>query len=185
MKQLLIIAGPSGSGKTTLINQIKQSKSSIYHQLEIDTSTIFEDIIFREIESKKLNLSDSTILHYDFFEQFIQNQNFHLLADLVKGFDRVVLITLLTSSNILKKRIQARLIKTIGLMLLKPSKFLGKVKFYKNQYPKYQAYKDNQNLSNLYDTWFEFCQFLDVDNHWLVETNNQSEYDFTLLPRQN
>ena len=181
MKEIIIFAGTCASGKTTVIEKINKDELSFNNQIKIDKSFDWDYIQYKNYQEKiKNNCSHSerVVLHYDIYGQHILMQNdFKLLSKLINNFDKVSIVTLTTSTSELKKRIGMRLIKAIIRMILNPKNYKIEAFRCKKHYQIYQNYNNPDVLKNLYGDWFKYVRTLEVDNHWIVNSDHKNEYD--------
>ena len=181
MKEIIIFAGTCASGKTTVIEKINKGELSFDNQIAIDKSLDWDYIQYKHYQEKIKSdcpHSDRVVLHYDIYGQRIVMQNdFELLSKLIKNFDKVSVVTLTTSTPELKKRIAMRLIKTIVRLILKPTNYKIEAFRCKRHYQIYKNYNAPNTLKNLYGDWFEYVRTLEVDKHWIVNSDRKNEYD--------
>jgi len=176
-KQLLILAGPSCAGKSTLIDKIRGKKlpTEIYESLPIKNLAslrIIEDNDIKRIMLAQLNYS--LILHYDLFNNYL-NRNYHQnILKIIEQFDVVNVITLSVSNEILLKRIQLRIVKTLAKICLKPSYFKSGLTYFSYQWNKYQRYFRSNIAEEIYHEWFESTQANWVSNHWILDSSQDS-----------
>ena len=175
-KQLLILAGPSCSGKSTLLKKISEGQlaPSIYKQLQIKDLSILPVLEDRDIRQMAFEQFDgSTILHYDLFNNYI-NQNYHQnILQIIEKFDCVTIITLFVPSKVLLNRIQIRLIQVLIKLCLKPSYFRVGLAYFDYQWNKYQKYLRSDIANQLYREWDEFTRADWVSSHWVLNYSQE------------
>lgn len=181
MKKIIVFAGTCASGKTTVIEKINKEELSIGNQIKIDQDVEWDYIQYKHYQQKiqsNHSHSDYVILHYDIYGHHIVMQNdFQQLSKLISGFEQVSIVTLTTSTYELKKRIRMRLIKTIIRMLLNPLNFKIEALRCKRHYQIYKNYQNPDTVKNLYSDWFEYTKTLEIDEHWIVNSDRKNEYD--------
>ncbi len=175
-KQLLILAGPSCAGKSTLITAIsnQQLSSSISQRIQIENLSklpIFEDNDISQLMTTKPE--QSIILHYDLFNNYLDQNHHQNISRIIEQFDRVVVITLHVPTKILLKRIQLRVIKILIKICLKPSYFRPGFIYFGYQWDKYQRYRRGKIANEIYQEWLEFTEASWVSSHWILDSSQR------------
>ncbi|MEL7419794.1 MAG: hypothetical protein AAGK10_14640 [Cyanobacteria bacterium J06555_3] len=172
-KELLIIAGPSCAGKSTLIKKIGSGESTLLKAQLLDVENLATLPIIKDSDIKHLRfqkLEQSAILHYDLFNNYL-DQNYHqYILQIIQQFDRVKIVTLHVPEKVLLSRIKRRIIKISLKICLRPNYFRQRLTYLGYQWDKYQKYSRTDIAQKLYQEWLQFTTAAWVSEHWVLDS---------------
>lgn len=172
IKTLLIIAGVSCVGKSLLIEKMKQNMMFEHlPNLKISSTAQYIDSGFLKRSLPNL-YADEVIIHFDFMHHALVHQaGFQALSTLMKYSQKITVLSLCSSSQLISQRHYLRLQET-----LKQATPEQKDQLFFNYHVLYFRYKQTifenpTQVSNYYVKWADFLSSTHTpENHFLLDS---------------
>jgi hypothetical protein len=178
--ELILLAAPSCCGKTYFLEQLYGGRlESLAQRLGLEEPI---DSYISVIPSQLENFRDADvsrmILHFAIPTIALNERSLQTLADesrldIVSSSDRVTVITLLASANVLASRLHTRFRENRKMMYRKLSKYLSERRRMNRLK---QMYAAPDKLVVAYEAWFKYVDSLaNLRKSWLVTAENDYE----------
>jgi hypothetical protein len=179
VNQLIIIGGPSGAGKTTLIKNLQQGGyPQLCEQLGITAPSSWPVLGATDTIELREPMMEKLIVHYDVYKQFVEDDGFNHLSELVANAGSITILTLCVPPKILVRRNVFKFFSKLR-SFLKPGQFKrerdARIEYsaslrqqMKKIWGKIKAYREGHSVF-LYDRWFAFFSQRDVTAHWVLD----------------
>jgi hypothetical protein len=182
---LLVIAGPTCAGKTTLIDRFRAGNlPSFSETLHIEHPSRWKAVTAIDMEIYSEPEVDHLILHYDIVYRLRSIRHYredHALSVLVAA-KKINLITLWATPEILISRLKSRRTQVIreSLISMRPFRIYGALHRWRNiSSLLFKLNNTPEYIESVYDNWFDYCEEIETDSHWLI---NCLEKDPVLHP---
>ena len=155
IKKLIVIAGPTSSGKSTLIQKLQDHTApTIAAAVGIEKGMKVEHTSANGLARYLKEKVDTLLFHYDILRPFERSAKTHdrdEALDILDTAEDIVILTLWTPPDILRKQFEERKI----LPRLKKGK---KSKIRKRRRKIFESYADKHKILDFYKAWLEFCR---------------------------
>jgi len=176
VNQLIIIGGPSCAGKSTLIDKIRDGTfPDLSENIGITFPSSWSYAKANDFMELHEQVIERLVIHFDFYRQYQQKNEFNYLPELVNNSNSVIILTLDVSPEILIKRVESRIYGTLKSLLgLGMNKRISCLHFWRRTkllLKKRKAYKEGHSMF-LYEKWFLFYSQNKVKAHWILDSND-------------
>jgi hypothetical protein len=168
-KRLIVIAGPPCAGKTTLVSRVREGEyPSLCQQLRVDDPLLWTHVNAVQLPEISQSTIEQMVLHWDICTQR-SPKGYDCLSELMSKSDDIVLLTLWTSPEILRRRNRSRLIRAFGSLVFRPKEYRSDPCRLRGHWQLQLVYRDSLRVCRLYHEWFEFCCVCCLPTHWILD----------------
>lgn len=171
---LLVIAGPTCAGKTTLIDRLLEGNlPSFSETLQIERPSKCKAVTAISMESYCETEIDSLILHYDIVYRLrsIRHYREDNALSVISAAKKIIFVTLWASPEILVSRLKARRTQVIreSLISMRALRIYGALHRWCNiSSLLFKLNNTSEYLESVYNNWFDYCEEIETDSHWLI-----------------
>jgi hypothetical protein len=171
-KDLLVIAGPPCAGKTTFISRIRAGRlPSLCEQIGLRDPDQWTYLNATDLARTSQSFIDRLAVHYDLIVQR-SPRGYRHLPQMIGQACNVVLLTLWTDPQMLRRRSRARLLGAVSSFTLDPLHPREKLKHLRKMWRRYQILRDAKNAFALYNDWFDFASRYPNAPHWVFNPSS-------------
>jgi len=168
---LVIIAGPPCAGKSTLLSRISEGLVPVLcEQLGLVDPLTWNHVAGTNLHRIQESVIDRLVVHYDLLAQRTPDGWRHL-PELIDGAGHVVILTLWTDSESLRRRNKVRLVDGVSAVFRNPLGARQRLKRLRRIWRRHHVFRTNARVLQLYNNWFEFSSRYPVAAHWLFDSS--------------
>jgi len=171
VRSIILVAGPSGVGKSHFIDSLgTASGKGLASELGISSKECFELLHAKDVTTQHLS-HERLMIHYDIARPWKQGFPFDYAREPVlsslSSAESLAIVTLWLPRELLVTQFVRRQ-RLGGRLLMRASRALPTRLRHRSALA-LKLYRNPVEYSRMYSSWFQFCQSLPSQAHWLLD----------------